>query len=242
MYREQIDWKERAGTVAIVIGLHVAVAAVAMTAKTVVQGPAERENIEIFDVAIEPPPPIIEDIPEVEQTAPREEGAASDKNIESDATPVVAPDPVVVTPTPNPIVASPTPNEGNDATQGASDEEGEGTGAGGSGDGTGAGSGGDGKGGGGGTRPSVIQSTTLTQKDFPKEIRKAWPSNGAVYVAIRVQTNGTATDCKVNRGINPNIDAWVCRLVEQKVRFNPARDAQGRPYVAWYGYVQYAIF
>ena len=135
-----------------------------------------------------------------------------------------------------------TLREGTDTTQGASDREGEGTGAGGSGDGTGAGGAGDGKGGGGGTRPSVVQSTTLTQKDFPKEVRKAWPSGGAVYVAIRVQVDGRATDCKVNRGIDPNIDAWVCRLVEQKVRFTPARDAQGRPYVAWYGYVQYAIF
>lgn len=242
MYREQIDWKERAGTVGIVVALHVAVAAAALTARTVVQGPDQEENLQVFDVAIEPPPPIIEEVPVVEKTAPREEGEASPKNIESTATPVVAPDPVIKTPTPNPIPASPTPNEGNDTTQGASDEVGPGTGAGGTGDGTGSGGSGDGKGGGGGTKPSVIKSTTLTQKDFPKDVRKAWPSNGAVFVAIRVQVDGRATDCKVNRGIDPNIDAWVCRLVEQKVRFNPARDAQGRPYVAWYGYVQYAIF
>lgn len=238
MYREQIDWKERAGTVAIVIGLHVAVAAAAMTARTVVTGPAERSTIEIFDVAIEPPPPLIEDIPEVERTAPREEGAASEENIESDATPVVAPDPVIVTPTPNPIVASPTPNEGNDATQGASDKEGEGTGAGGSGDGTGAGSGGDGKGGGGGTRPQLIKSTQLRTKDYPKALREE-VSRVRTYVAIRVQVDGRATDCKVNVSSgNPDIDAWTCSLVEQKVRFEPARDANGRPYVAWYGYIQ----
>ena len=59
MYREQIDWKARAGTVAIVVGLHVAVAALAMTAKTVVEGSPDGAIIEVFDVAIEPPPPII---------------------------------------------------------------------------------------------------------------------------------------------------------------------------------------
>lgn len=242
MYREQVDWKERAGTVAIVVLLHVGVAIAALTAKGVVQLPDREDNLQIFDVAIEPPPPIIEEEPEVEQTAPREEGAASEKNIESEATPVEAPKPKIKTPTPNPIVASPTPNEGSDATQGASDEVGEGTGAGGSGDGTGSGGSGDGKGGGGGTRPSVIQRTTLTADDYPKAIRRAWPKGGQVFVAVRVQVDGRATDCKVNKGISPEIDGWTCRLVEQRVRFVPARDAQGRPYVAWYGYVQYAIF
>ena len=63
-----------------------------------------------------------------------------------------------------------------------------------------------------------------------------------VYVAVRVQLDGRATDCKVNRSIgDPAIDAATCRLVEQKVRFRPAVDENGRPYVAWYGYVQYPV-
>ncbi|MCJ7420781.1 energy transducer TonB [Sphingomicrobium astaxanthinifaciens] len=85
----------------------------------------------------------------------------------------------------------------------------------------------------------MIARTTLTQRDYPKDIRRRWPVGGAVLVAVRVQVDGRATDCRVNRSIgDPEIDALTCQLVERKVRFNPARDAAGRPYVAWYGYMQ----
>ena len=99
---------------------------------------------------------------------------------------------------------------------------------------------GTGLGGGGGTRPSVVEGTTLTARDYPRRLRRAWPRGGRVLVAVRVQVNGRATDCRVNVSIGvPEIDAETCRLVEEKVRFNPARDARGNPYVAWYGYMQY---
>ncbi|WP_265571414.1 energy transducer TonB [Sphingomicrobium nitratireducens] len=238
MYRNKLGWKDRAGSIALVVGLHVAVAAAALTAGGVVTVPTVDEALQTFDVIVpEPPPPIIEEIPEPEPKAPREEGAASAKNIESDATPVEAPKPVIKTPTPNPIVASPTPNEGNDPTQGASDVKGEGTGAGGSGTGTGSGSGGDGKGGGGGTRPSVIN--TLRTKDYPKPLRAQWNRAGPVFARFWVDTNGRASQCRIDRSSgNPAIDAETCRLVETRVRFRPATDASGKPYGTWYGYIQ----
>lgn len=242
MYRPETKPKERVGTLVLVIGLHVAVAAFALTAGGVAQLVKEEAPIEIFDVALPVPPPPQVDLEKPDDATPREEGAASAKNIESNATPVEAPKPAIKLPPVNPIVASPTPNEGSDPTQGASNERGEGTGAGGVGDGTGSGTGGDGKGGGGGTRPTVIQKTTLTAKDYPKALRAKWPQGGRVLVAVRVQVNGRATDCKINASIGiPEIDTETCKLVEQKVRFRPARDAQGKPYVAWYGYIQYDV-
>jgi len=76
-------------------------------------------------------------------------------------------------------------------------------------------------------------------RDYPPGAARAWPRDGRVFVAVRVQLDGRATDCKVNRSSgNPAIDADTCRLVEAKVRFTPARDRLGRPFVDWYGYVQ----
>ncbi|WP_260483433.1 TonB family protein [Sphingomicrobium flavum] len=239
-YSPSSDGKTRVGTLILVLALH----GVVLAAVMILGGKAPEllpdEVLETFDVSIaEPPPPVEVDIDTPDEATPRDEGLASEENLESDATPVEAPKPKVETPPVNPIVASPTPNVGSDATQGASDRAGAGTGAGGQGTGTGAGAGGDGKGGGGGTRPRVVQSTTLTQRDYPRAMRRDWPRGGRVLVSINVQVDGRATDCKVRQSIgDPAIDAETCRLVEQKVRFQPARDANGNPYVAWYGYVQ----
>ena len=85
----------------------------------------------------------------------------------------------------------------------------------------------------------MIQSTTLAGQDYPRAVLRAWPRGGRTFVAVRVQLDGRATDCKVNRSSgDPTVDAWTCRLVEQQVRFRPAINERGEPYVAWYGYVQ----
>lgn len=207
------------------------------------------QPIQAFDVLdpLPPPPPVTEQVPE--EPAQREQGAASPPNLESQATPVVVPPPRVELPRPTPIVASETPAQGAQATQGAAPVPGPGTGAGGAGVGTGGGGSGlgPGSGGGGGTRPAtraqVIASTQLVgRRDFPREIQRAWARRGPVFTAVRVQPDGRATECKVNRSSgDPLIDQWTCRLIEQKVRFRPATDEQGRPVVSWYGYVQEPI-
>lgn len=237
-YRSPTPTNQRIGTLLLVIALHAAVAAVVLFYGAVGGGEGSADTpLETFDIALPEPPPAV-DIDEPDQATPREEGAASEENIESEAAPVVASRDVELPPQ-NPLPASPTPNEGRDTTQGASDRPGEGTGAGGSGAGTGSGNSGTGLGGGGGTRPTVIRSTTLTARDYPRKLRRQWPEGGRVLVAVRVQVDGRATDCRVNVSIGiPEIDAETCRLVESQVRFNPARDARGNPYVAWYGYMQ----
>ncbi len=197
--------------------------------------------IEIFDVE-EPPPPPPPVQPPQEDASPEEEGAASPPNIRSEATPVVVPEPALEVPQETPVVATPTPGAGSDATQGAAPLPGPGTGAGGVGTGTGSGGSGAGPGGGGsgeGQRPSVIRRTTLRGRDYPRAVIQNWPSRAPVFVRVRVQLDGRATDCTVDRSSGDAVvDQWTCRLVEQKVRFRPARDDQGRPYVDWYGYVQ----
>jgi protein TonB len=182
--------------------------------------------------------------PKPEQ-AKRKEGAAAPKNIESHASPVVAPKPKIVLPVHNPVVAAPVPKQGSDPSQGAAPVPGPGTGAGGAGTGVGSGGSGTGPGGGGfggeGTRPSLA-SPYLTGRDYPRSLLEMWPRGARVFVAVRVQIDGRATDCKINRSSGvPGIDMETCRMVETRLRFRPARNGRGEPYVAWYGYVQYPV-
>ena len=242
MYRSLLNPRERAGAVVAVVAVHAAILLALLAAG---QGstpavPGDPPPIELFEVIEQPDPPLIEQV-EQEQ-APEDEGAASPPNVVSQASPLVAPEPVVVVPPVSEVTASPTPAEGSEPTQGAAPVPGPGTGAGGVGTGTGSGEAGSGSSGGGSGQargPSVIQSTTLRGRDYPRAVLRAWPSGAPVFVAVRVQLDGRATDCKVNRSSgDPTVDASTCELVERRVRFRPALDDNGRPYVAWYGYVQ----
>ena len=244
MYQSRPSPRDRAATMALVLAIHAALGFVLINLSGNVREVLPQEVVEMFDVTNPPPPPpVVVKLPEPEKARPKEdEGAASARNIKSKATPVVAPKPPIVLPIPQPMPATTVPNTGSDSTQGAANVVGPGTGAGGQGTGTGSGGSGSGSGGGGsggGTRPTVVQSTTLTMRDYPSAIRRDWPRGGRVFIAVRVQLDGRATDCKVNRSIgNPAIDAETCRLVETRVRFRPAVDGNSRPYVTWYGYIQ----
>jgi protein TonB len=249
MQRSVLSPRDRTGAALAVVLVHGALALVLLNASGKVgELPSEAVPIETFDVIeplppepLQPPPP--PKPAETDNAAEAEEGAAAPPNIRSQATPVVLPEPAVQLPQARRMVASETPAQGAEATQGAAPVVGPGTGAGGTGTGTGSGGAGSGTGGGGGGQaprsPSVIQSTTLTGRDYPRAVLRAWPRGGRTFVAVRVQLDGRATDCKVNRSSgNAVVDQWTCRLVEQQVRFRPATNERGEPYVAWYGYVQ----
>ena len=246
MYEPRLSRRDRAATLSMVALLHVGLVFALVNLSPPIRESPPEEVVEIFDV-IEPPPPpeeVIEvkQIPAPQQDAPKEEeGAASPKNIRSQATPVVAPKPPIALPVPPPMPVTQTPNIGSDRTQGASNVVGPGTGAGGVGTGTGSGGSGRGTGGGGSggiaTRPAVVRG--ITNRDYPNEVSRYWPRGGAVFIAVRVLPNGRATDCKINRSIGiPAIDQWTCKLVEERAVFRPATDTNGRPVAAWYGYIQ----
>jgi protein TonB len=244
MYEPRLSRKDRFATLAMVAGIHVALAFALINLSPPLREKLPEEVVEIFDVTSPPEPEevVVEQIPAPEEDAPREEeGAASAENIRSTATPVVAPRPAISLPIPPPMPVTQTPNTGSESTQGASDRPGPGTGAGGVGTGTGSGGSGTGTGGGGSggiaTRPLVVRG--ITSRDYPNEVSRYWPRGGAVFIAVRVLPNGRATDCKINRSIGvPAIDQWTCKLVEERAVFRPATDASGRPVAAWYGYIQ----
>lgn len=245
MYQAQLSRRDRTATFVAVALIHVTLAFVLINISPAARQQLPEEVVDLLSITEPPPPPVIDLQEEREQAKPkREEGAASPKNIESKATPVVQPKPRIQLPVPEPKPASQTPNQGNQPTQGASTVVGPGTGAGGTGTGTGSGGSGSGSGGGGSggvaTRPVLI-TPSLSRRDYPDEVTRYWPRSREAFVAVavRVQLDGRGTDCKINKSSGiPAIDQWTCRLVETRLRFRPASDTNGRPVVAWYGYVQ----
>lgn len=240
MYQPKASRRDKLVTLALVILVHVGLAFALVNLSGPVRQALPQDVVEIFDVTEPPPPapPVVEKLPE--QAKPKEkEGAASDKNIKSQATEVAAPKPRIPLPVPQPMPAAPTPNTGSDSSQGASNVAGAGTGAGGSGTGTGSGGSGTGTGGGGTGGSGVKLIRGITNRDYPREIQKAWPKGGRIFVRVRVQPNGSISQCDVMRGFGDALaDQWTCSLVLQRAQFRPATDASGRPIAAWFGYVQ----
>jgi periplasmic protein TonB len=240
MYRSDLDTGDRAGTIVLVALIHAALAYAFLNISGTMRV-IERQIIpQLIDVNIEPPPPPIVEVP-LEKVQPKEkEGAASPKNIESQATPVAAPKPRIELPVPPPMPVTETPREGSDPTQGASPVRGPGTGAGGTGTGTGAGGSGSGTGGGGAgvaVSPSLLRG--ITNRDFPDQVQRGWPRGGAIFLRLRIEANGRPSQCDVMRSYGDRgADQWACSLIMERGQFRPARNARGLPVPAWFGYVQ----
>lgn len=178
------------------------------------------QMLETFDVTLPPPPPppVVEEKP-AEKAKSEPEGAQGKK---SEPSPVVAPPSPV--PRPTPVVAAPSPGTGNAPSSGNSNR-GTGTGAGGSG----SGSGGGGTGEGGGRIPAVLVSGGLTNRDY-RAIIQGERSTGSAVVSLLVNTAGRVERCRtqISSG-SARIDDHLCALLTQRLRFRPAREANGTP-------------
>jgi protein TonB len=187
-------------------------------------------SIALFGIAADPPPPPLVKIVPERVRSKRPEGAAAPPNLRSRATEIAAPPPIVPLDLPPPVIAAPIPAIGADASSGAATIAGPGTGSGGIGNGTGSGGSGDGDGGGGAdeTPPRHLKGR-LKDSDYPRGLGDEGIS-GTVGVRYVVAVNGRVTDCDVTRSSgNADLDATTCRLIEQRFRYAPSRDARGRP-------------
>ena len=192
------------------------------------------ESLALFDVLDPPPPPPAKAAPpskaEVDRARPKDpEGAASPANLRATPTAIVAPKPEIRLPPP-PIVAAPAAGEGNAAAAGAANVRGPGTGSGGQGTGLGSGLRGTGTGGGSGgsgARARWVRGR-ISDADYP---RRAFEAGivGTVYLRFVVAPDGRVSDCAVTRSSgNAELDATTCRLIMQRFRYRPARNAQGK--------------
>ena len=245
MYQSDLKPRDKGGAAVAVVAVHAGLALALLHLSGTVNLADTQRVLRVFDVTEIPPPPTPPPPPMLEkqretQKAKEKEGAASPKNIRSEATPVVAPKPAIPLPVPPKIAVTETPRQGAAPTQGASDVHGPGTGAGGTGTGTGSGGAGSGTGGGGGgvaAGPALIRG--ITNRDYPDAIQRRWPRGGRIFLRLRIEPNGRPSRCDVMRGYGDSAaDQWTCSLVMQRAMFRPAVDARGVPVAAWFGYVQ----
>lgn len=212
-----------------VLAVHVLLAWALVSGLRIGVPQAVQEQLKLFDVLPAPPPPPPEKVVPQRIKAKKPEGEASPPNLRSKATDVTAPKPVVPLPVPPPIIVAPKPGPGVQATSGAADVPGPGTGAGGIGNGLGAGGRGNGEGGLGDETPPRPIRDRLKYSDEPAALREAG-IGGTVSVSYRVGVDGRVTDCAIEKSSGyPALDSTTCRLIEQRFRYKPALDDEGRP-------------
>jgi protein TonB len=238
-YRTDVNARDKGGAIVAVIAVHAALLFALLNLSGTIELGVPQSALSTIDLANPPPP---RPPPPQQRARPRaKEAAAAPANVRSQATPVVAPKPRIVTPPVQKIVASNTPRQGNAATQGASDLAGPGTGAGGAGNGTGSGNGGNGSGGGdnGVADPPHLATPVLSGRDIPRDLLDQWPPGVPVFLRIRVNPQGFVSECNVLRGTgNREIDAAMCNIAHDRLRFRPAVNRSGQAVAGWFGYAQ----
>lgn len=220
---------ERIASVVAVIIIHLLVGLALVRGLGVTVPAAVSEGLTLLDLAPPPPPPAERKPPPPPRHASRREGAASPPNIRSKATEIVAPTPPVLVVPPPPVVVAPIAGVGADPSAGAAEVRGPGTGSGGVGNGTGSGGRGNGDGDGDGGTDLRLISRGIRPSDYPKAAFRAG-AQGTVGLRFTVGVNGRVTDCSVTRSSgNADLDAGTCPVIRKRLRYEPARDAAGRP-------------
>lgn len=186
----------------------------------------ERQVISAFAISAPPPAP-----PPPENQPEPDEGAQGAAGREAVAKPVAAQVPQRRL---KEDVALPRTSSTGTATKSGGAAAGEGTGAAGSGSGTGSGNGGSGRGGVAVSKPVHISGSIDNARAFPvppggREARRGTQ----VIVRVTVTPDGRARDCAIVRpSPDAEADRITCRLVETRLGFRPAMDANGNPVAA----------
>ncbi|HUP66677.1 MAG TPA: TonB family protein [Sphingomicrobium sp.] len=207
---------DRAKAIVAVAGVHVALAAIILAGLNGRVVSAAVETLKTFDVRTPPPPPPPPPPPAAKPQQMKKAAGAPAKKAE--ATPVVAPQPRI--PVQSPIPAAKVAGTGSSASSGAG-TAGNGTGAGGSGNGPG--------GGGYGGYTAARRISKIPDREY-RRLAATGLQSGRVGVTIKVNTDGSVSNCRIARSSGDGgIDALMCELALRYIRFQPARDASGRP-------------
>ncbi len=182
-------------------------------------------NLSVIDVSI----PLVVADEKPKQATPEPEGAASAANLRMTSAQREAPKRINEIPYPTLLPAARKAGNGSENDAGAANMPGPGTGAGGVGTGFGSGNSGDGAGGGGIASRAKLVGGKITNADYPKSATAA-RQGGSVTAHFTVGTDGRPSKCRVVKSSgNVDIDATTCRLIEERFRYEPARDKAGRP-------------
>ncbi|MEQ1498169.1 MAG: TonB family protein [Novosphingobium sp.] len=224
--------RTRLGVIVLVVLLHiVAIAGLIRAFTPDIAAKVVESVLSTFSVTVVTPPPPPPPPPSRSEKEAGDEGRAGKKAVPKA---IKAPDPKIkLSQKPAPKASS----TGSADTSGATNQ-GSGTGAGRTGDGTGAGGTGNGTGGGAVSKPSVRSGQINDSRDFPVPPGGRQARFGKrVIVHFTVTTDGRARNCSVaSSSVDADTTARVCPLVMQRIRFNPAKRADGTPIEARYGY------
>jgi protein TonB len=211
---------ERAKALAGVILVHLALGAIVISGLNVRFVQHAVDSLQTFDIKDVVPPPPPPPPPARSQKAKEEAGAPAKK---ANPTTVVAPKPKIPLPVQPPIVAAPVAGTGSASSSGAA-AAGSGTGAGGAGNGRGGGGSGDFS---GFTPARLVRN--LTRRDYRDLAAGRMPA-GRAMLSLQLDADGIPVGCSVARSSgDPYVDAGLCPLVSRRLRFEPARDDEGRP-------------
>ena len=233
-YVTEKSWLDRAKSLTGVIVIHAALGYALVNGMGIDMAKTVTAGFKVINVTPPLPP---EPVPD-QKPAKAEEGAASPENLSAEQTQIVAPKPEIKLNIESPVVAAPVAGAGNDNDAGASDRLGPGFGSGGQGDGSGSGNSGDGAGSGGIVSGPRHLSGSISRRDIPRSVWNAG-KRGNVVAHFTVGVDGRASDCRILQSSgHPSLDATTCRLIEERFRFEPARDRRGRAVARPYGWLQ----
>jgi protein TonB len=213
--------EDRAKALAGVLVVHVALGAVILTGLNVrfVQQAVE-QHLKTFDIKELPPPPPEPPPPLRSERAKDEEGAAGKK---AEPSPVVVPKPRIVIPAKPPVAAAPVAGTGS-ATRSGAALTGTGPGAGGTGNGRGGGGAGDFS---GYTPARLVRN--LNRSDY-RQLTGGRMPYGRAMVSLQLDARGIPVQCRIARSSgDSSVDAGLCPIITQRLRFRPAMDASRRP-------------
>jgi len=222
MTAQLLDDRKRAYGLAGAIAIHLlAIALVVLLAPPLPAPPRAAPGLVALQLDAPPTPAPPPDKADEGAAAPPSRGATK------------APSPPEPVPPPlaRPTPAEPAVDPGSQQASGAGAAPGSGAGQGGEGSGAGSGDSGAGRGSGAIT-PPVRVAGALTNADY-RRTRPPAGAAGTVVVSFRVRSDGAVDRCTVLRTSGYEaLDSATCRLIEQRFRYQPARDAGGRP-VDW---------
>jgi len=162
-------------------------------------------------VNVMPPPPPERPPPKAREPDRRKAAPAAPKRA-APAKPAPVPVPIAPAPVPLVPVAPAAPPRGGGGTVG-------GSGSGGGGEGTG-------EGGGEGISPARQTGGRFRNSDFPASARAA--RRLRIGVRYEIGPTGHVDRCEViDPSGYPEVDAMTCRVIVDRYRFKPARDARG---------------
>ena len=218
-YQGTADRPDKAKAIAAVVAVHAALAFMILSGLNVRLVGQAVERLTTFDIREPPPPPPVPPPPARKPQQMKKPAGAPAKKAE--ASPIVAPQPRLAVP--SPIPAARIAGAGSASTSGAG-TSGNGTGAGGSGNGPGGGGYGDYS-----RFTPARRISKIPDSEYGRLSATGVPS-GRIGVTILVNRDGSVSNCRIARSSGyPAIDALMCQLTLQYVRFLPARDPDGRP-------------